>query len=424
MRHARSIAAAVGMATVIGAAWAVPGGGSAGPALTAESTVGGQPAPMAAVESHGDDAGPNHSIEASGGPGHFEIAAGDGSDPAFPDATPDSGGSGHNAIGDAAASSPSSESGGRGTGEMSSTAGPRRAGRSVTADELRVSGSTGRSLLAEMVLDAPVPADLRWALPTQHHQVGDHGSPGSYAASDGCASQCITRGSAKARGFGAFLELQSHTAAHWSATVSGPGGFHDSLTQPGATTTFQWALDHLEPGTTYSAVVAATDGAGNTSVAWGSFTTLSRRDIEITLGTVAIPDWPAKASSIHQFVRLDSSLVNLTFGQAGVPYFGDVPRHVDLEVWILLTWKGDLCQAFAIDDQTPSYGHSDASCLVWSSDGVDDLDLDQLPAGLDHWTSTTVETTLSSDPGGALPSGYGGLSFSFSAPVTIEVEYS
>lgn len=425
MRYSKSLATTALLLTVASAAWVAPAV-SGGPSAAVPTTV-----------TTGPIDGPTP-VDHSGSPG--EPATGRAAPPpsdTSPAADPSVIGE-RDAAASAAVGNPTGATGatgpteptvpGRDPSNGSSPIAVTAGGDHPAVSDLQASyrGEGGERPLAELSLDGDVPADFRIQPPAPQAATTDgHGGPSAYSASDGCLSQCINRATAHARGFGALLVLESDLQAQWYVTVSGDDFFETKIPQ-GSSTSLTWGIDHLEPGQTYDVMAMATDSFDNTSFAWGSFTTLSQRDVSYSFGDLGTSGGPGNIESTTRHLRFDGSpLVDVTPGQAGIQWRKDVDRHIDLELWVLRQWDSDLCQFFTITDDTPSYGYSNDSCLTWNAVEVVDLDLDRKPSGSSYWTSTTV-STLFETPffHGSPPEGYGSHYFDFVVPMSITVTYS
>lgn len=279
----------------------------------------------------------------------------------------------------------------------------------------------------------PVPAGLDLvAPPAATGSPNDHGGPSGLAVEPSCSHQCISRGIAYPRGFGAELIVETTVPATLFLTVvadlDGDGSFEDSHVEstPFAVTEHSWALDHLEPGQTYHVMAAATDADDHTAYVWGELTTLSQRDVVAVLGDGQIVGGPDNISATRWHLGLDGPLTDVTPGDQGILIYRDLPPTVDIDFWVLRSWDDDLCQAWVLEGAPPQ-GHSEESCVTWSSAQLDAVDLDTVPAGASRWTETTVAVSLHppSGAGGALPPGYGDpYHFTFEVPLTLHVLYS
>lgn len=244
------------------------------------------------------------------------------------------------------------------------------------------------------------------------------------AAGFSCAYQCIKSGVAYPRGFGALLVVETHVPARLFVSVvddNNDAVGHTNST--GMVTELSWSLDDLEPGQTYYAIVAATDENDDTAYAYGEFTTLSERTIEITIGSPTITGGPTNVTGT--FASLKTA--DLNFRRVSPPEsltYYSLPTQLDLELNVFRQWETE--HVFACDgfdpDVWPPQGDSDAMCASWNTAF---LDLDLNAAGADRWTSLTIEETFQTSSGdGPLPAGHGDPRFfHFSAPVTVTVTY-
>jgi hypothetical protein len=236
-----------------------------------------------------------------------------------------------------------------------------------------------------------------------------------------CAYQCIESGVAYARGFGALLIVETHVPARlFMSVVDADGDLVDSMNSTGVQTGFLWALDHLEPGQTYYAIVVATDENDDSSYAYGQFTTLSERTVHVTIGDVTIEGGPQYNDGVYFDLEVDGEL-----STSFTPTLPDVDRHLDLRLWVKLYYDGNLCESWSGPDGWGLQGYSEDHCVVWNSALLDNIDLDAIPgAGQGTWTDTTVhETFTTGSSGGALPDA-GVFFIHFSAPLTLYVTYS
>jgi hypothetical protein len=191
---------------------------------------------------------------------------------------------------------------------------------------------------------------------------------------------------------------------------------------------FSWALDHLDPGQTYYAMVAATDENGDEALAFGSFVTLSERSVSVTIGDLTVEGGPQNVVDTDVYLAVDDFgfwTVDTGTGASSVYLHRD--RHLDVVVFTFRTWEtsqSTFCEGFNPAGMLPQ-GDLDSACGAWNSATLDGFDLDAIPAGVDRWTSVTVETTLATSAGGVLPADFGDPRFfHFSAPVTLDVTYS
>lgn len=215
------------------------------------------------------------------------------------------------------------------------------------------------------------------------------------------------------------------------ADLDGNGTFETSYhdwSDPGVTQ-HTWALDHLEPGTTYHVTVAATDADGHTDHAWGEFTTLSQRTVWVELGDATITGGPSGVTSTSWhlgFEGVEGPRQDVTPGQQGILVFPDLPRHIDLALTLARSWDGAKgntpCEVWGASGMQ---GHS--NCTAWNTAWLDDVDLEAVPNGVGHWTQTSIAAVLHTptDAGGALPPGYGDpYWFDIATTVTFHVTYS
>lgn len=278
----------------------------------------------------------------------------------------------------------------------------------------------------------PVPAGFDFTAPAKQPGAPNGlGGPGGLTLAPSCSHQCITRGVAYPRGFGAEVVVETSVPAQLFITaiadLDEDGVYEDVHVEstPSAVTAHHWALDHLEPGRTYHVMAAATDEDGHTAHAWGELTTLSKRDVYVEFGSGEIVGGPGDVSGTRWSLGLDGPLTDVTPGQQGILLYRNLPRHVDVDFWVLRDWHDDLCDTW-LPGGAP-HGHDADACVAWNSTSLDGVDLDEVPAGANHWTHTGVARTLQSPTGagGALPPGYGDpYYFSFAVPVTFHVTYS
>ncbi|MBI2706031.1 MAG: hypothetical protein HYX32_12190 [Actinobacteria bacterium] len=277
----------------------------------------------------------------------------------------------------------------------------------------------------------PVPAALDFKAPPEPAAVNGYGGPGGLAVAPSCSHQCITRGVAYARGFGAELIVETSMPATLLLTavadLDGSGDYETVLADwsPGRVSTYSWALDHLQPGQTYYVMAAATDEDDRTAYAWGEFTTLSRRDVFVEFGDTEVFGGPGNISQTTWILGLDGPLANVAPGE-GILLYKALPRFADLDFWLARSWEGDICEGWWPSGE-PSFGHYSDSCVAWNAVGVDGIDLDTIPAGKTRWTQTSASMTLRppTGAGNALPPGYGDpYYFSFQVPLTLYVTYS
>ncbi len=128
----------------------------------------------------------------------------------------------------------------------------------------------------------------------------------SFAAGFSCAYQCIKSGVAYPRGFGALLVVETHVAARlFMSVVDDNYDLVDATNSTGMVSGFSWALDHLEPGRRYYAMVAATDENDDTAYAYGQFVTLSERTVHVTIGDVTVEGGPQNVVDTDVYLSVD-----------------------------------------------------------------------------------------------------------------------
>jgi hypothetical protein len=250
----------------------------------------------------------------------------------------------------------------------------------------------------------------------------------SFAAGLSCAYQCIKSGVAYPRGFGALLVVETHVPAQLFISVVDDNYDAVDHTSTGMVSEFSWPLDHLEPGRTYYAMVAATDDNDDTAYAYGQFDTLSERTVSVSIGDVTVDGGPQNVVETYVYLRVDGDdfwIVDPGSDSSSV-YVG-LDRRVDLVLFNFRGWETSqytFCEGFD-PDHMPSQGDNDDLCGSWNSASLDDLDLDVIPPGESRWTSVTIDTTFNTSSGdGVLPGDYGDPRFfHFSAPVTLEISY-
>lgn len=286
--------------------------------------------------------------------------------------------------------------------------------------------------IGELDDHGPVPAGLGFAAPAHAGAADRPEGPNGLAVAPSCSHQCITRGVAYPRGFGALLVVETSVPARLFVTavadLDHDGDYEDTHVEstPHAVRSLDWPLDHLQPGETYHVMAAATDEHGHTAYVWGRFTTLSKRDVVVEFGSGTVVGGPGGISSTNWLLGLDGPLTDVTPGQQGILLYQDRPRHVDLEFWVLRSWDDELCEAWSASG-VPAHGHDEGACVAWNSTSLDAIDLDRAPAGKTHWTQTSVTMSLRppAGAGNALPPGYGDpYYFAFEVPVTLHVVYS
>jgi hypothetical protein len=250
----------------------------------------------------------------------------------------------------------------------------------------------------------------------------------TFAAGFSCAYQCVKSGVAYPRGIGALLVVETHVPARlWMSVVDDNYDPVEFTSTTDMVSEFSWALDHLDPGRTYYAMVVATDENDDTAHAYGKFTTLAERTLHVTVGDVTVDGGPQNIVDTDVYLRVDG------FGFWGVETGSDTSsvyagrgRRVDLELVTFREWETSqytFCEGF-FPDNLPAQGDSDDMCGSWNSALLDNVDLDVIPPGRNSWTTATVQTTFNTASEGVLPGGYGDPRFfHFSGPVTLEVSY-
>lgn len=281
--------------------------------------------------------------------------------------------------------------------------------------------------------DGPVPPGLGFTAPPQpKHTSGKFVGPTNLAVAPSCSHQCITKGVAYARGFGAELVVEAELPVQFFLTAvadpDGDGDYQVSYSDwtPFGVTSHSWPLDHLLPGQTYHVMVAATDDDDHTAYAWGEFTTLSQRTVYVELGSASVTGGPGSIDATTAMLGLDGTHVDVTPGLEGILLFHDLPRHLDVDYWMVRSWDDEVCETWQLDYSAAHGGSSDA-CLAWNSAFVDDVDLDAVPTDKAHWTETSLQLSLQppTGEGDALPPGYGDpYWFHFDVPLTLHVTYS
>lgn len=251
----------------------------------------------------------------------------------------------------------------------------------------------------------------------------------TFAAGFSCAYQCIKSGVAYPRGFGALLVVKTHVPARlFMSVVDDDSDLVDSTNSTGLVTDFSWALDHLDPGRTYYAVVAATDENDDTAYAYGQFVTLSERTLQVTIGDVTVDGGPQNVVDTDVYLRVDGfEFWNVDPGSGVSSVYAGRGRHVDLVLFTFRQWatsQSTFCEGFDPDGM-PVQGDNDDLCGAWNSSSLANLDLDVIPPDRSAWTEATINTTFNTSSGdGPLPDGYGDPRFfHFSAPLRLDVSY-
>ena len=168
------------------------------------------------------------------------------------------------------------------------------------------------------------------------------------------------------------------------SVVDADNDFVDSMNSTGVQTGFLWALDHLEPGQTYYAIVVATDENDDSSYAYGQFTTLSERTVHVTIGDATIEGGPQYNHGVYFDLEVDGE-----FSTSFTPTLPDVDRHLDLRLWVRLYYDGNLCEYLpGPDDNWGPHGYSEDHCVVWNSALLDKHRPRRIPgAGQGTWTT-------------------------------------
>lgn len=294
----------------------------------------------------------------------------------------------------------------------------RRTGELATAPSTN-DGVDDRHGAADDVASAPAP-----------DAAGPSG-PDDLKGGPGCSIQCITSGVAYARGVGAELVVHTDTSARIWIIVWNDDGYHEIADSGGLTQSFSLLLDDLDPGSTYSAMASAEDGAGYASNADGSFTTLER-NVEITFGPANVYEAPFTSDDFGVNFWANGAWIDEDIGTVeidgttldhGLPpvELHDVDRHLDLAMRVSQSDDApDICEAVPIEPE-PTSGQ--VECTTWASALLEDGDLDDRPESATSWTQHTLQRTLVLPGGNALPGGYGS-PLQFNVPVTLHVTYS
>lgn len=270
--------------------------------------------------------------------------------------------------------------------------------------------------------------------------------PNTISAGPDCAYQCISSGVAYPRGFGAELVVETKVPADVFMSViadtNGDGEYDFAAAEwsPGKVTEFSWPLDHLEPGQLYYAMATATDEYNDTSYAWGEFTTLSTRTVEIRVNSAEIDGGPGNISGTFALLRAagegygavyheDTHSIDMPVYDFGTwRRYDDVDQNIDVDLYVVRRWDADICEAFWPSYTETPQGHDTDSCAAWNTASAT-IDLDEIPAGGSRWRSVAFDATLHTPTGAgtgqALPNGYGDpYHFHVTAPMTVNVIYS
>ncbi len=268
-------------------------------------------------------------------------------------------------------------------------------------------------------------------VPSPSRPVPSGSGGGSLSAGPWCLYQCIESGIAYPRGFGVELVVETRVPADIFMTVitdddgDGTTELVDVDYSPDGVTHHAWALDHLDPGQTYYVMVTATDEHDDISYAWGQFTTLSTRTVEVSVSEVDIAGGPGNVVSTSTYLRHDDE--DHTAYELGTwADLGSVGRTTDLDLLVMRWWDGKVCEALGPDAISTPQGDSDAACVAWNTASADDLDLDVLHPSKSRWTSVSFTRALATPAGGpSLPAGYGDPRwFHVDTVATIYVAYS
>jgi hypothetical protein len=230
------------------------------------------------------------------------------------------------------------------------------------------------------------------------------GGPDAFSAGPGCAYQCIISGVAYPRGFGAELVVKTKVPADlWLSVIADTNGdgdwdYQEQHSSPSKETTYSWALDDLEPGQTYYAMVAATDEYDDTSHSWGEFTTLSTRTVEVGIDNVEIMGGPTNVNGTYHHLRFEGSEFQSYNLGAGLT-FEDVDRYVDVELGVFRSWPGKICEGLWTSLLSSVYGDSDASCASWNTARAFSVDLDGAKPVASRWTSNDFTAVAVSPEG-------------------------
>ena len=255
------------------------------------------------------------------------------------------------------------------------------------------------------------------------------GGPGALVAGAGCAADCITSGIAYARGFGAQLEVTTSVPAELFLSVIGDedgDGEWDYTAHEwtdGPVTEHHWALDDLQAGRTYHAMVAATDQYG-TSHAFGELTTLSTRTVHVAVDGIEITGGPQNVIETRTHLLVGGDYRH-EVSLGAWSFINPLANLVDLDVLVTRGWpSGDPCEVHQPWNLTPQ-GDSDSACMSWNT-ATATVDLAQGPAGADRWTTVDLDATAAVPAGdGALPPGYGQPRyFDLVADISVHIVYS
>jgi len=193
----------------------------------------------------------------------------------------------------------------------------------------------------------------------------------TFAAGFSCAYQCVKSGVAYPRGFGALLVVETHVPARLFMSVV------DATNSTGMVRDFSWPLDHLDPGRTYDAMVAATDEHGDTAYAYGRFVPLAERTVHITLGDVTVDGGPQNVVDTAVYLSVDGDdFWIVDAGSDGSSVYAGRGRHVDLVLFTFRQWatsQSTVCEGCDPDGML-AQGDSDGLCGSWNSASLDNVD--------------------------------------------------
>ena len=248
-----------------------------------------------------------------------------------------------------------------------------------------------------------------------------------YKAGPGCMVQCITSGVAYARGVNAELVVHTDTAARIWISVWHEDGYNQLFsTGDDKVMSFSGLFEGLEPDTTYQAMATASDGQGYTSVAMGSFTTLTR-NVSVSFTRANLQEAPYGAGTFgwatwYGGTYLDSPGTYGIQAEDGVVLLGvqtltfeDVQtQYLDFAIMLWQSDPGpDLCGAWALPS---GLSEGTASCITWAPAYLAPPfnDLDARPANATSWAEHYLEWNLERPGTGALD---------YTVPVSLHVWY-
>jgi hypothetical protein len=263
---------------------------------------------------------------------------------------------------------------------------------------------------------------------------GTQGAPSSAAMDDykggpGCVIQCIKSGRAYARGVNAELVVHTDTEARIWISVWHEDGYNQLFsTGWDYEMSFSGLFEDLEPNTNYQAMATAQDAQGYTSVATGSFTTLTR-NVELSFTRAIVHEAPygngpfgwatwANGGYLESPRANGIEAVNseVLLGIQTLTFEDVQTRYLDFAI---LLWQSDpgpdLCGAWVLP-----YGLSESSssgaCVAWAPAYLAPPlnDLDARPADATSWTEHDLEWNLTMPGSGDLR---------FTVPVNLHVWY-